>query len=93
MPAIRATVSQPRLPGLFPQTCWGLSGGRGGYARRMWRERLRDLAFIAVVVIVLTWVGLALWTKADACSDRGGRFEIFVRSVYCVMPDGERVPW
>jgi hypothetical protein len=57
------------------------------------REWLRDLAFIAVIAIVLAYVGLALWSKSEACSARGGHLQVFIRtSVQCILPDGDMVP-
>lgn len=38
----------------------------------MTRERLRDLAFIAVIAIVVVWAGLAVAAKVLDCSDLGG---------------------
>jgi hypothetical protein len=64
------------------------------YAGRMTRERLRDLAFIAVIAILVAWVGLALAGKVGDCSGRGGTLEIFGRAtwVQCRLPDGSRIP-
>jgi len=50
---------------------------------------VRDIAFIAVMAIVLVFVSLAIWQKSVDCSNRGGEFRIFGRaSTECRFPDG-----
>jgi hypothetical protein len=53
------------------------------------RERLRDIAFITVIAIVLVFVSLAMWQKSVDCSNRGGEFRIYGRGwMECRFPDG-----
>jgi hypothetical protein len=55
----------------------------------MRRERLRDFAFITVVVIVLAFVSLAIWAKSLDCSSQGGEFKIYGRGmIECRLADG-----
>jgi hypothetical protein len=53
------------------------------------RERVRDIAFITAMAIVLEFVSLAIWQKSVDGSNRGGEFRIFGRaSTECRLPDG-----
>jgi hypothetical protein len=55
----------------------------------MRRERLRDVAFVAVIAIVLAFVSLAIWQKSADCSNRGREFRIYGRAwMQCHLPDG-----
>jgi hypothetical protein len=50
---------------------------------------VRDIAFIAVMAIVLVFISLAIWQKSVDCSNRGGEFRIFGRGwTECRFPDG-----
>lgn len=56
---------------------------------RMRRERLRDIAFITVVAIVLAFVSMAIWEKSVQCSSKGGEFSIYGRgTMECRLADG-----